>query len=769
MSTFAGIWLALVAVASTHLLTTAAAQQLRASLPGAMMTVSHQIRYPQPTEADYFRLRQRWRAGEFPAVAAMVPMVEGHLGDYRVLGFDPLALSGAGDAGVAGAGLLSGNGVLAHVGLGALDGDLLLGPQRLEVVGRFGHVDQPSNLIVADIALAQRLLDSRSDSAGTGWLTAIGIVARNQPAAFETALERAFPGITSQTLAAMQVGEFTAEVVGDQARQRFTGAMLFNLGALSLLSALVAGFLAYQSTVNGLRHRAVLLARLDVMGVPGRVVVLAVLLESLVLALLAVPLALLAGRGVAAGLMMLTLGAGETGSVLAPSLVVDHWVLAKVLLLAVLTVLVSGVLAHRFVRGERWRMARFWIASASTLLVVAGLSRDAAGVTGALLAVLGCCLLAVITIGAGVRGLMAVAEQVGRRLPAIWLVNLRSIGAGFPEVSAAMGALLIASGTAMGISLMVESFRLAFEDMLDQRLRADLVLSSPEGFAESDLTMLTERPGVARLGRYADGEAQLSKDGTSGQVVLHFVDLDGWEANRYGGAVLPVPHSVFVNEQAARRFGLGAGETLAVRNRGEAVELSVAGVFSDYGEPRPRLVLSLDWAQKLGPVTVDRIGLVVEPASRNEVVTSLVDGNWEVVSQAEIRDFAERVFARTFRITDALTALALLVAAAGLYNALSALDVKRGDEYRLLAMLGFDGAELRRMALGQTMVLAGLVMLLALPLGAVVAWILCNVLNPRAFGWSITFHWSAVPVVSAVAAGMAAALVAGLLGRRGQW
>ena len=96
-------------------------------------------------------------------------------------------------------------------------------------------------------------------------------------------------------------------------------------------------------------------------------------------------------------------------------------------------------------------------------------------------------------------------------------------------------------------------------------------------------------------------------------------------------------------------------------------------------------------------------------------------------------------------------------------------DVKREDEYRLLAMLGFDGSELRRMGFGQALVLAGLVMLLALPLGAAVAWILCSVLNPRAFGWSVAFHWSAVPVVSAVVAGMAAAVAAGLLGRRGQW
>jgi putative ABC transport system permease protein len=332
-----------------------------------------------------------------------------------------------------------------------------------------------------------------------------------------------------------------------------------------------------------------------------------------------------------------------------------------------------------------------------------------------------------------------------------------------------MGALLIAAGTAMGIALMVESFRTAFEDMLDQRLRADLVLSQPEGFADAELAILIQRPGVARVGRYADGEAQVSTASGSGQVALHFVDLDAWEAGRYDEEVVLAPDAVLVNEQAARRFGLSVDEPLRVRNRDETVALRVAAVFSDYGEPRPRLVLSLDWAGKLGPVTVDRVSLVVAPPHLDAVSSSLSGGSREITSQREIRDFAERVFARTFRITDALTALALLVAVAGLYNALSALDVKREDEYRLLSMLGFDGSELRRMSLGQALTLAGLVMVLALPLGAAIAWILCNVLNPRAFGWTIAFRWSALPIVTAVVAGMAAAMVAGLLGRRDKW
>ena len=57
---------------------------------------------------------------------------------------------------------------------------------------------------------------------------------------------------------------------------------------------------------------------------------------------------------------------------------------------------------------------------------------------------------------------------------------------------------------------------------------------------------------------------------------------------------------------------------------------------------------------------------------------------------------------------------------------------------------------------------------LAWPLGSALGWILCDVINPRAFGWTVALEFSADALLIPVSWGLAAAGCAGLLrfGRR---
>jgi putative ABC transport system permease protein len=50
----------------------------------------------------------------------------------------------------------------------------------------------------------------------------------------------------------------------------------------------------------------------------------------------------------------------------------------------------------------------------------------------------------------------------------------------------------------------------------------------------------------------------------------------------------------------------------------------------------------------------------------------------------------------------------------------------------------------------------------AIPTGVLAALILIDVINRRAFGWHIDFHWSSVEVAQTVALALGAALLAGL-------
>ena len=54
-------------------------------------------------------------------------------------------------------------------------------------------------------------------------------------------------------------------------------------------------------------------------------------------------------------------------------------------------------------------------------------------------------------------------------------------------------------------------------------------------------------------------------------------------------------------------------------------------------------------------------------------------------------------------------------------------------------------------------------LVLALPLGVVFGWILCGVINPRAFGWTIELQMTAAALFQPMLLGLLAAVVAGLL------
>ncbi|MFM7121527.1 MAG: FtsX-like permease family protein, partial [Gammaproteobacteria bacterium] len=128
-----------------------------------------------------------------------------------------------------------------------------------------------------------------------------------------------------------------------------------------------------------------------------------------------------------------------------------------------------------------------------------------------------------------------------------------------------------------------------------------------------------------------------------------------------------------------------------------------------------------------------------------------------------VRARALDIFDQTFVLTRALTLLALLVAAVGVYNAVLALRLRAEPARRLLAAVGASRAETRGVGLVRALVVGGLAVLLALPLGGVMAWILCAVVNPRAFGWTIELGLAGRAWFEPLLLGLGATLLAALL------
>ena len=131
-------------------------------------------------------------------------------------------------------------------------------------------------------------------------------------------------------------------------------------------------------------------------------------------------------------------------------------------------------------------------------------------------------------------------------------------------------------------------------------------------------------------------------------------------------------------------------------------------------------------------------------------------------SNVEIRDLSLEIFDRTFVITDILYWLAIGVAFIGILGAMLALQLERARELAVLRAVGMTPLQLGGMITLQTGVIGLLSGLAAVPLGLVMAYVLIEVINRRAFGWQIDMAISADILLSAVIFAIAAALLAGL-------
>ena len=111
-----------------------------------------------------------------------------------------------------------------------------------------------------------------------------------------------------------------------------------------------------------------------------------------------------------------------------------------------------------------------------------------------------------------------------------------------------------------------------------------------------------------------------------------------------------------------------------------------------------------------------------------------------VVHNAELRRTSMEIFDRTFAITWALEAVAIVVAMLGAANSLLALVLDRRRELGLLRFLGASAGQVRGMILTEAALLGLLAIVLGLALGLCLSLVLIFVVNKQSFGWTIQFH-----------------------------
>ena len=347
----------------------------------------------------------------------------------------------------------------------------------------------------------------------------------------------------------------------------------------------------------------------------------------------------------------------------------------------------------------------------------------------------------------------------GRRVEC--LLAARSLTASLPRTAVVVSALATAIAMMASVGIMVGSFRETVAAWLDIQLRADLYVR-PSGPVAADAHpamapevpgILAATPGVAAVDvfralefRYRGERATLGAGNM--EVVRRYGRLRFLPGQDRDAILrsLPGRDRAIISEPFANKHRLRADQMVTIPIGERNVTLTIAGVYYEYSSSQGYAIVDQSTLLKClpnQPATNAAVYLAggASPAQVQQAI-QLRTARYgvSVAPNESLRRNAIAIFDRTFAITWALEAVAIVVAMLGAANSLLALVLDRRRELGLLRYLGASAAQVRRMILTEAAFLGALALLQGMVLGFAISLLLVFVVNKQSFGWTIQFH-----------------------------
>lgn len=573
-----------------------------------------------------------------------------------------------------------------------------------------------------------------------------------------------------------------------------------NLAALSLLALLIGVFLIYNTMTFSVVRRRQSIGMLRAIGVTRSEIASSLLIEALILGVVACAFGVGIGLLLAKGLIvMMTQTVNDLYfKTEVASLSIEPLALLGSFLLGVAATLFATLVpaleatrtppravmsrADLERRASTWSRWALWSGGACIVVAVVILllptTELVVAFAGLFFLIIGFALMLPMLLPLVVKLLMPLLRGIGG-LEA--LMGARYVTRSTSRTGVAVAALAVAVSATIGVTLMISSFRLSLIDWLETRLRADIYVSTAtDSGATSGLSLdyrqaLGAVDGVAAIGfgHWTTVDAQTRRysvlilDTTATGLSGYVPDVDDidevWQ--RFSNE-----NVVFVSESIANRTGVGAGDTLGLpTDRGDR-RFDIEAVYKDYRSDQGVILMSRPtWLRYFDDATISAAALTLKEGVSMEVVLdrvralSMAPDGLDVRSNRDLKAASIKVFDRTFAVTDVLRLLAVLVAAIGIVSALMALQFERGRDIAVLRAIGYTPGQIARIATTETFCMGFASGLFAIPLGVLTAWILVEVVNRRAFGWTMDFHVTPTVLLQGLALAVVAALIAGII------
>ena len=556
-----------------------------------------------------------------------------------------------------------------------------------------------------------------------------------------------------------------------------------NLNVLALVALFTGGFLVFSAQALSVVRRRAQLALLRVLGLTRGALLRLLLAEGALIGAIGAAIGLVAGYLMAAAVLQrfgADLGAGEFRG-LHPDLRAEPWAsllfFALGVIVAVAGSLTAALEAARAAPAQALKAGDEQTAFARLRPAWPGMSLIALGAICTLpgpvdgIPLFGYVAIALLLVGTlalmprlagGIFGLLPRPRGAGAQLA---LAQLR----GAPGQAAVSLAAIVASFSLMvAMAIMVASFRVSLDDWLDRVLPADLYLRTglrgeTAFLSPPDEARIAQLPGVRRAEflRIQKLMLQAARPPVTLLARTLHVDNPGRGLPLVGASLPPQPGApppLWASEAMVDLYGYAVGQVVELPLAGKRQRFTVAGIWRDYARQHGAVIIERTlYAALSGDRNSNDAALYLAPGASPDAIEAAIrealpgGANLEFGSPGEIRARSLRIFDRTFAVTYALEAVAVVIGLFGLSSSFGALVLARSREFGMLRHVGMTRRQIGAMLAAEGALVSALGLALGLALGWVISLVLIHVVNRQSFHWSMELHspWGLLALLAA--------------------
>jgi putative ABC transport system permease protein len=333
------------------------------------------------------------------------------------------------------------------------------------------------------------------------------------------------------------------------------------------------------------------------------------------------------------------------------------------------------------------------------------------------------------------------------------------------QTGVSLAAIVASVSLMVSMAIMVASFRQSLDEWLERVLPADVYLRTGGDTAflsPVDQREIAALPGVKRVEFQRNQPVFVSAERPPIALLARAVEGEGRMPPLVGvahGRKPGDPPSAWVSEVASDLYGWRPGGVIELPLGGRRVRFLVAGVWRDYARQQGAVLIErYEYLRHTGDANANDAALWLEPgmtaAEFSKKIEALLPGgaNVEVSGPGEIREVSLKVFDRTFAVTYALEAVAVMIGLFGLSAGFGALVLSRRREFGMLRHIGMTRRQIGAMLAAQGLLVSGVGLAMGLVLGWLISLVLIHVVNRQSFHWGMDLHmpWLLLVQFSAV-------------------